>query len=320
MAQCNDLPAPIHAYVPFPDFLGPVLEKHFPGREVICWSRPEHFAEGIADVEFLYSLQSPRGHWSRARKLRMIQCLGAGVDDLLPAEGLPDRVAIANNRGMSAEPMAEFALALVLGLIKKLPLFLDAQRARQWRRSLPGAAAGQTLGILGLGAIGLALAVKARALGMRVIGTQRTPKSHPAVERIYPPEDTEEVLATSDAAVILLPLTPRTRGSLTRERLARLRPSAFLVNLARGGIVDEPALADMLREGKLAGAAFDVFAEEPLPETSPLWDTPNLWITPHMAGGFPELLDLSVAEFADNVARVERGEPPANVVDRDEGY
>jgi phosphoglycerate dehydrogenase-like enzyme len=320
VAQCRRLPAPIHAYVPFADFLRPLLEKQFPGREVVCWARPEDFAEGIPEVEFLYSLRPPRDQWARARKLRMIQCLGAGVDDLLPAEGLPERVVIANNRGMSAEPMAEFGLALVLGLVKKLPVFLDGQRAHEWRRTLPGVVAGRTLGILGLGAIGLALAVKAHALGMRVIGTQRRPKSHPAVERIYGPEQTEEVLASSDAVVVLLPLTPRTRGSLTRERLARLRPSAFLVNLARGGIVDEQALAAMLREGTLAGAAFDVFEQEPLPETSPLWDVPNLWITPHMAGGFPDLLDLSLAEFADNVARLERGEQPVHVVDREAGY
>lgn len=314
------MPAAIHAFVPFGDFLRPLLEKHFPGRDVVCWNRPEDFAAGIEEVEFLFSLQPPRDQWARARRLRMIQCMGAGVDDLLPAEGLPDRVLIANNRGMSAEPMAEFGLALLLGLIKKLPVFLAGQRERQWRRTLPGVAAGQTLGILGLGAIGLALARKASALGMRVIGTQRTPKTDPAVEGIYGPDETEEVLAASDAVVILLPLTPRTRGLLSRERLARLRPSAFLVNLARGGIVDEQALADMLRDGSLAGAAFDVFAQEPLPETSPLWDVPNLWITPHMSGGFPDLLDISVAEFADNVARVERGELPGHVIDREQGY
>lgn len=316
------MPAPIHVYVPFPEhFMRPKLEKYFPGREVILWKDAEAFARGLGEAEFLLSLNPPRDHWARAEKMKLIQCFGAGVDDLLPAEGLPERVVIANNRGMSAEPMAEFGLALILSLIKQLPAYLEGQRTRKWRRTpLPGVAAGRTLGILGLGAIGRALATKAHALGMRVIGTQRTPRSHPAVDRIYTPDEIEDVLAASDVVAILLPLTPRTRNALTRERLSHMRPDAYLVNLARGGIVDEDALAEMLREGKLAGAAFDVFEQEPLPKDSPLWDTPNLWITPHIAGGFPGLVDFALEEFAENVARIERGESPVHVVNRKEGY
>lgn len=315
------MPTPIHVCVPFDEALvRPQLEKRFHDREIIFLKTPEAFAAGIGEAEFLLSLNPPRDHWARAGNLRLIQCFGAGVDDLLPAEGLPEGVLIANNRGASAEPMSEFALALMLGLIKKLPVYLEGQRARKWRRALPGVVAGQTLGILGLGAIGQALATRAAALGLRVIGTQRTPKSHPAVDRIYGADETQAVLTASDVVVILLPLTKRTRGLLTHERLSRLRRSAFLINLARGGIVDEEALAALLREGKLAGAAFDVFEQEPLPETSPLWDTPNLWITPHVAGGFPEILDVTLEEFAENVARVERGEPPIHTVSREEGY
>lgn len=315
------MPTPIHVHVPFPeDFVRPLLEKRFPDRELIFLATPEAFASGIGEAEFLLSLHPPRDQWARAEKLRMIHCFGAGVDDLLPAEGLREEVLIANNRGASAEPMAEFGLALILGLIKKLPVYLEGQQARKWRRSLPGVVAGQTLGILGLGAIGQALAEKANALGMRVIGTQRTPKSHPAVDRVYGSEETEAMLESSDLVAILLPLTPRTRGLLSRERLARMRPGAYLVNLARGGIVDEESLAAMLRDGRLAGAAFDVFEREPLPKESPLWDVPNLWITPHIAGGFPGLFDLALTEFAENVARVEHGEAPLHVVDREEGY
>jgi phosphoglycerate dehydrogenase-like enzyme len=221
---------------------------------------------------------------------------------------------------MSAEPMAEFGLALVLALLKQLPFFLAAQREHAWRRTLPREARGRTLGILGLGAIGEALAVRAAALGMRVIGTQRAPKPHPAVECVEPPERTDLVLAESDVVVLLLPLTAETRGLLSRERLARMKPGALLVNLARGGIVDEDALVEALREGRLAGAAFDVFATEPLPAESPLWDAPNLWITPHMAGGFPEILDETTRLFAENVARLERGEPVRNAIDRERGY
>jgi phosphoglycerate dehydrogenase-like enzyme len=155
---------------------------------------------------------------------------------------------------------------------------------------------------------------------MRVIGTQRTPKSHPAVAKIEPPERTDAVLAEADVVVLLLPLTAETRGAFGSERFACMKPGAYLVNLARGGIVHEDALAEALRGGRLAGAAFDVFAQEPLPAASPLWDAPNLWITPHMAGGFPEILDETARLFAENVARLERGEPPRNAIDRTRGY
>jgi len=314
------MPGPVHAFTPFAGALRPLLERHFPGRTVHCWSSAAEFEAGLREVEYLLALNPPRGRWQGATHLRLIQVLGAGVDGVLPAPDLPASVALANQRGMSAEPMAEFGLTLVLGLLKRLPFFLAAQREHEWRRTLPARAAGRTLGILGLGAIGEALAVKAAALGMRVIGTQRSPKAHPAVTRIEPPARTDVVLAESDALVLLLPLTDETRGFLSRERLSRIKPGAVLVNLARGGIVDEDALADALREGRLAAAAFDVFAREPLPPDSPLWDAPNLWITPHMAGGFPEILDETTRLFAENVARLERGEPIRNAIDRTRGY
>ena len=314
------MPGPVHTFSPFAEAMRPTLARHFPDRPMYCWSSEAEFAAGIGEVEYLLALNPPRGHWARAGRLRLIQVLGAGVDGVLPAPDLRASVALANQRGMSAEPMAEFGLTLVLALLKQLPFFVAAQREHAWRRTLPVRAAGRTLGILGLGAIGEALAMRAAALGMRVIGTQRTPKAHPAVVRIEPPEHVDRVLAEADVAVLLLPLTDETRGLLSRERLARMKPGALLVNLARGGIVDEDALVEALRSGRIAGAAFDVFGEEPLPPSSPLWEAPNLWITPHMAGGFPEILDETTRLFAENVARLERGEPIRNAIDRARGY
>jgi len=314
------VPQPIHAYLPFASAARALLEKHFPGRDVVCWSKPEEFSAGIGDAVYLFALQPPRSHWAQAEKLRLIQAFGAGVDYLLPADGLAERVVIANQRGMSADSMAEFGLTLVLALLKQLPFFVAAQHAQRWERRLPERVAGKTLGILGLGAIGLALAERAHALGMRVIGTQREPKAHPAVAWIEGPAGAARVLAESDVVVILVPLTDATRGSLGARELALLKPSAYLVNLARGGIVDEAALYAALAGGRLAGAAFDVFAREPLPADSPLWKAPNFWLTPHVAGGFPDLLDTSIGLFAENVQRLERGEPVRSAVDRGRGY
>jgi phosphoglycerate dehydrogenase-like enzyme len=314
------MPEPVHVFAPFAEALRAGVMRHLPERPVVCWSTSEDFAAGVGEVRYLLALNPPRGHWARATELRLIQVLGAGVDGILPAPDLPERVVVANQRGMSAEPMAEFGLSLVLALLKQLPGFVDAQRQRAWRRALPRRAAGSTLAILGMGAIGTALAERAAALGMRVVATQRRPKAHPAVARVAPPEETDALLAEADVAVLLLPLTAATRGWFSRERLARMKPGSYLVNLARGGIVDEGALVDALRDGPLAGAAFDVFAEEPLPPESPLWEAPGLWITPHMAGGFPEILDETARRFAENVGRLERGEPAANTIDRQQGY
>ena len=126
------MPTAIHAYLPFAGAARPLLEKHFPGREIVCWSQPDEFIAGIGAATYLFALLPPRGHWAGAQRLRLIQAFGAGVDYLLPAVGLPERVVIANQRGMSAESMAEFGLTLVLALLKQLPFFVSAQQRRRW--------------------------------------------------------------------------------------------------------------------------------------------------------------------------------------------
>ncbi len=312
--------SPIHAFAPFAAALEAPLRAAFPDRKVVCWRDEAAFAAGIGEVEYLFTLGPPRGHWSGASRLRLIQCLGAGVDDVLPAADLREDVVVANNRGMAAEPMSEFALTLVLALVKRLPFFVAAQQEREWRRALPGRVAGTTLGILGMGAIGQALAEKAAALGFRVVATQRTPKPHPIVDQVFASTATHEALAQSDVVVLLLPLTDETAMSFGAAEFAAMKADATLVNLARGGIVDESALLDALVSEQIAGAIFDVFAQEPLPGDSPLWSAPNFWVTPHAAGGFPDLLEVAITRFADNVARVERGEPAHNQIDRARGY
>lgn len=311
---------PVHGFAPFAAALEPLLAEAFPGREVVCWKHEDEFAAGLPEVEHLLTLSTPRAHWARAARLRLIQCMGAGVDDVLPAEGLRAGVAIANNRGAAAPTMSEFGLTLVMALLKQLPIAWQGQRDHAWTRFLAEPIAGRTLGILGCGAIGLALAQRAHGLGMRVLATQRTPKPDPALAQVFPPEETDAVLEASDVVVLLLPLTDETRGFLSEQRIARMKPGARLVNLARGGIADERAVQRALEDGRLAGAAFDVFAAEPLPADDPLWDAPNLIVTPHVAGGYPAYLSDVIELFAENVARVERGQPVRNAVDPKRGY
>ena len=296
------------------------LRARLPDREVIVWTLEEEIRAGIGEIQALLAFRPPRGIWAGASQLRLFQMMGAGVDALLPAPDLPASVRIANARGIHGPHMSEFALGMMLALAKRVPRALEQSRGHQWKQYQVDTIAGRTLGILGLGAIGAAVAEKAVALGMRVIGTQRDPKPTPHVAEVLGTDQTERVMRESDHLVVLLPLTPETRGSIGARELAWLRPSAYLVNLARGGIVDEDALGDALRAGRLAGAAIDVFAEEPLPATSPLWDAPNTILTPHVAGLGPGYMERLTEIFAENLDRLEQGRPLRNEVDRARGY
>lgn len=300
-------------------FAQPMAET-FPGRELRGFEDEADFLARVGEIEVLFALRPPRGHWAGASRLRFIQILGAGVDALLPAPDLPAAVRIANGRGISGGVMAEHALAWMLHFARRVPRNAQQQARHEWRMYAPGSLEGGTLGILGMGAIGQALAERAKAFGMRVLGTQRTPRACPWADEVLGPEATERVLSESDFVVVILPLTPETKGSLGAAVLEKLRPEAVLVNMARGGIVDEVALATMLREERLRGAALDVFDEEPLPASSPLWDVPNLVVTPHVAGFSRDYLPQSFAIFADNVLRLERGDPLHNEIDRARGY
>jgi len=246
--------------------------------------------------------------------------MGAGIDALLPAPDLPPAVQVTNARGLHAH-MGEFALAMILALAKRIPRALEQKQAQLWKIYGVPKLACATLGVLGLGAIGAAVAEKAAAFEMRVIGTQRDPKPVPHVAEIFAgPAGTEKLLRESDYVVVLLPLTPETRGSIGARELDFMKPTAFLVNLARGGIVDERALLERLRAGRLAGAALDVFAQEPLPASDPLWSAPNTILTPHLAGLEPNYMQRLMELAVDNVKRLERGEPLRNLVDRTRGY
>lgn len=296
------------------------LRPAFPDREIVLWSREEELRAGLPEVEALLAFRPPRGVWAGAQRLRLLQSMGAGVDGLLPAPDLPPQVRIANARGIHGPQMAEFALAMLLALAKRIPQALEQQRAHVWKPYGMTLLAGRTLGILGFGSIGAAVAERARALGMRVLGTQRTPKPSPHADLVLPPAETDRVLRESSCLVVLLPLTHETRGAVGARELALLPAGALLVDLARGGIVDESALVDALRAGRLAGAALDVFAEEPLPPSSPLWDAPNLIATPHIAGLAPDYMERLTEILLDNLARVEQDLPLRNAVDRERGY
>lgn len=298
----------------------PALEAAFPGREIVCLHDEDAFAGAVGDMEYLLTLAPPKAYWAQAKKLKLLHSLGAGIDHMIPALDLPPSVIVANAGGLVAEPMAEFGLTLVMMLRKRINQNVTCQRTQVWNPSFPPTVAGATLGILGVGHIGAALARKAAGLGMRVIGTQRTPKTVEYVEKMYSADGTLEVAAQSDVLMSVLPLTSETRGLIGRQVISAMKPGSAVANMGRGGIVDEAALVRALEDGHLSGAALDVMDREPLPPDDPLWSAPNLVITPHIAGGFPEYMEDLATFFAANVDRVESGVPVPTQVSLELGY
>lgn len=272
------------------------------------------------NAEVILGFRPLRGGALTARRLRWVHALGAGVENL-SGDVAGTEIIITNNH-VHGDAIAEHVFGMILAYTRQMRQVFASQVDRHWAHGdlISPTLAGRTMGILGLGTIGAEVARRAAAFKMRVVGTKRTPGSVPGVERVLPPDDLDEVLRVSNVLVLTLPLTPATRGLLGRREIALLPPGAFLVNVGRGGLVDEAALIDALRDGRLGGAGLDVFEEEPLPLASPLWTLPTVIMTPHVSGDFPGYLDTIMPLFCDNLRRYLAGAPLHNVVDPARGY
>jgi len=262
----------------------------------------------------------PGSYLKRMPKLRWLQAMTAGVDPWLASPDLSTGVTLCCARGSHRISMPENILGALFHLTKPyMPIALD-QRESRWTKRLSVPLAGKTLGILGLGAIGQELARKATALEMRVIGTKRTPEPLAHVAKVYAQEQTDEVLGASDFVLLLLPSTSETENFINAKRLRAMKPTAWLLNFARGALIVDADLIAAVQAKTIAGAVLDVFREEPLPATHPFWKTDGILVLPHLGGGHPER-SAAVAEiFADNARRFLAGEPLNAVVDRARGY
>jgi D-2-hydroxyacid dehydrogenase (NADP+) len=229
---------------------------------------------------------------------------------------------------VQAVPIAEHVMACLLALARRLPQTLRDQQERTWRpnaligEASPWLIAGRTIGIIGVGTLGEAIAVRAKAFGMRVLGMRRHPgRAVPAgFDDVVGPDDRGRMLAEADVVVIAAPLTPETDRLLDAAAIAAMKPGAIVINVARGQLIDESALAGALESGRLGGAALDVFATEPLPPTSPFWTMPNVIVTPHNSGFRSGHFDAVIDLFAENLKRFERGVELLNRVDLEIGY
>lgn len=249
----------------------------------------------------------------RLEKLRWLHSYSAGVDHWVFQKVREKGVRLTNSSGAAAVPIAHTVMLYLLALSRDLAGFLDAQRRHAWEPRAVADLQGQVLGVVGLGPIGLEVARLGGAFGMRVIGLRRAARGDEPCET-WPLSRLDDLLPLADHLVLALPLTAETRHLIDARALARLKPSATLVNVGRGELVDEPALAAALHDGRLAGAGLDVFETEPLPAESPLWDQPRVIVTPHSAGTNPGNDERATAIFLDNLRRWQRGEPLRNEV------
>ncbi|MGZ8155817.1 MAG: D-2-hydroxyacid dehydrogenase [Burkholderiales bacterium] len=256
----------------------------------------------------------------RMPRLRWIQAATAGVESWLASPALGSEVTICCARGSHRISMPENILGALFHLTKPYMAIALDQRESRWTKRVSVPLAGKTLGILGLGAIGQELARKASALEIRVIGTKRTPGPVPHVERVYAPEETDEVLGASDFVLLLLPTTSETENFIDKDRLRAMKPTAWLLNFARGALIVDADLIAAVQSKTIAGAVLDVFREEPLPTTHPFWKTEGIRLLPHLGGGHPERAAAVADIFAENARRFLAGEPLKAVVDRARGY
>jgi phosphoglycerate dehydrogenase-like enzyme len=289
-------------------------------------------ADGVAaalpdtEIVFLWTMRSPafdalRDLWPSAARLRWVHSCSAGVERLLFPELVESDVVLTNSRGVYDLPMAEYALALMLSAAKGLPDTLARQRDHDWRFRYTETLAGKRLVVVGPGSIGRMVARYAAALGMRASAVGRSARgADEQFDAVVGPDGLRDALSEADYVVVTVPLTDESRGMIDGPAIAAMKPTGRLINLARGAVVDEDALVDALRGGRIAGAGLDVFAEEPLDPASPLWDMPNVIVSPHISGDTDTSEQDVVDLFLDNLRRRLAGEPLRNVVDKRLGF
>ena len=309
-----------------------------PGARIVTLSREGLTDEPVEDVEVLL-----RGWLSsdafdrlvaRAPRLNWVHSASAGVERALTPAARERGLVITNARGVFSRPIAEYVLMMILAVSRRLPGLLELQRERTWQPLEGVELRDVTVGIVGLGSIGRAVGALATAFGCRVVAVRRRADAGSAppadeesrsfgevlLDRVGGPELLPDLLRESDFVVLAAPLTPETQNMMDATALAAMKPGAWLINIARGGLVDERALLSALRDSRIGGAVLDTFRDEPLQPSSPFYDLPNVIVTPHTSWSSSRVLDRSVELFCDNLRRYRAGQPLRNVVDPTAGY
>ena len=289
------------------------LSQHAPDAEIILYSSLTGKSVDFTEV------------WHHARKVKWVQSLAAGVEKLLIPELIASDVPVTNAKGVFKRSLADFAIFGILFHYKRGRRLVENQQAHRWDDFTVGWLPGKVMGVVGYGEIGRECALLAHGLGMKIHATRRRPEQSagdPILERIFPPEALHDMLRGVDVLVAAAPLTPQTRHMIGAPEFSVMKGSSIVINVGRGPVIDEAALVSALQQHQIAGAALDVYEEEPLPPDHSLWDMRNVLLSPHCTDRTddPDWLDLAMKVFVENFGHYLKGEPLINMVDKKAGY
>jgi phosphoglycerate dehydrogenase-like enzyme len=304
------------------------LRREFPQHTFIDAWDSESVRRQLRDIDVAFSAAIDRSDFANAPRLRWVQSPAVGVGGMLGPELVASPVVLTSARGVRARGIAEHVIGVTIALARQLPLVMRRQIAHEWALNeieLSGRVRtlqGSHMAVVGLGAIGLEVARLAAAIDIRVSAIRKhVEQDRPAfVEEVLPPERLFELLERSDSIVLSAPLTAETNKIIGPEALKRVKRGALLINVGRGKLIDDDAVVEALRDGRLGGAALDVFTKEPLDSGSPYWDLPNVVVTPHISGAMEDYWTPLVALFSENLRRFDAGQPLLNVIDKQAGY
>ncbi len=311
-----------------PAWLRDRLQQAFPDFTFLQFDNYDRVAQEIADTDVFIGWSLRPEQFVQAKKLKWIHSPAAAVHQLMYPELMASDVLVTNSSSVHGPVVAEHAIAMLLAVAKRLPQAMHYQNQHKWSQELlfqerprPREIAGATVLVVGVGGIGSAFIRLVKALGMKVMAVREDPsKGTAGADSVHGSSEIDQLLPLADFVLLCTPVTPATTGILNADRLKRMKPDAYLMNVSRGPLIDEPALVDALRRRQIAGAALDVFNEEPLPPGSPLWALDNLLITPHSAAVTEKLWDRHYELIAENINRFLAGKPLLNSVDTRRGY
>ena len=317
------------------------LRRDFPQHTFLeAWDR-DALRRQLPEADAAFTPFVDRDLFPSLTRLQWVQSPAVGVGSLMFPELVASPVVVTSARGIRARSIAEHVVGVTIALARRLPVAMRAQMAHHWAQDdLEGPASGVRsldglrVGIVGLGSIGMEIVKLVAPFGIRVSGIRRRAKSVPSgtevaghlrpqwhgVDEVLTPDGLPDLLSKSDVVVLAVPHTPDTKQLIGREEIDRMKRGACLINIARGKLIDDAAVIDALRDGRLGGAALDVFTREPLEASSPYWDLPNVIITPHTSGAMQDYWTPLVALFSENLRRFEKDEPLVNTVDKIAGY
>ena len=304
-----------------------VLKELPESAHVTLGNSVEELEPAIADAVVLlnanFSAEPFRSLFPKAKALRWIHSLSAGVEAVLSPEVIASDIPVTNARGVFKESLAEFGIAAMLFFAKDLHRMLRNQHAERWEPFDVDMLEGATLGVVGYGEIGRATAKLAHAFGMKILALRRRhglSEKDPLLDRAYPPEQLGDMVAACDYVLVAAPNTPDTHGMINAAVFSRMKPSAIVINVGRGPVIDEPALIEALQSKRIRGAALDVFEQEPLPAGHPFYKMQNVLVSPHCADHTVDWLEKAMRKFVENYKLFAAGRPLENLVDKKAGY